>query len=43
MAASEVEAIDVPLIETLKSIAPDTEHYKLAKDAYRFTYCGNVI
>jgi 8-oxo-dGTP pyrophosphatase MutT (NUDIX family) len=43
-AASEVEAvIDVPLIETLKSIEPDTEHYRLAKDAYKFTHDGNVI
>ena len=43
-ATSEVEAvIDVPLIETLKSIAPDTEHYRLARDAYRFTYDNNVI
>ncbi|HXV45355.1 MAG TPA: CoA pyrophosphatase [Nitrososphaera sp.] len=43
-AANEVEAIiDVPLIETLKSIAPDTEHYRLARDAYRFTYDNNVI
>jgi 8-oxo-dGTP pyrophosphatase MutT (NUDIX family) len=43
-AASEVEAvIDVPLIETLKSIEPDTEHYRLAKDAYKFTYDNNVI
>jgi 8-oxo-dGTP pyrophosphatase MutT (NUDIX family) len=44
IAASEVEAvIDAPLIETLKSIEPDTEHYELAKDAYKFTYEGNVI
>jgi 8-oxo-dGTP pyrophosphatase MutT (NUDIX family) len=43
-AASEVEAvIDVPLIETLNSIEPDTEHYRLAKDAYKFTYYNNVI
>jgi 8-oxo-dGTP pyrophosphatase MutT (NUDIX family) len=43
-AASEVEAvIDVPLIDTLNSIAPDTEHYRLAKDAYRFNYDNNVI
>jgi 8-oxo-dGTP pyrophosphatase MutT (NUDIX family) len=43
-AASEVEAvIDVPLIETLKSIEQDTEHYRLAKDAHKFTYDGNVI
>jgi 8-oxo-dGTP pyrophosphatase MutT (NUDIX family) len=44
IAAGEVEAvIDVPLIETLRSIEPDTEHYWLAKDAYRFTYESNVI
>jgi 8-oxo-dGTP pyrophosphatase MutT (NUDIX family) len=44
ISASEVEAvIDVPLIETLKSIEPDTEHYRLAKDAFKFTYGNNVI
>ena len=44
IAAGEVEAvIDVPLIETLKSIEPDTEHYMLAHDAFKFTYGGNVI
>ncbi|HKZ61514.1 MAG TPA: CoA pyrophosphatase [Nitrososphaera sp.] len=44
IAASEVESvIDAPLIETLTSIEPDTEHYKLAKDAYKFTYNNNVI
>lgn len=44
IAAGEVEqVIDAPLIETLKSIEPDTEHYKLAKDAYKFTYDSNVI
>lgn len=44
IAASEVEAvIDVPLIETLRSIEPDTEHYRLARDAYKFTYDSNVI
>ncbi|AFU57452.1 putative NUDIX hydrolase [Candidatus Nitrososphaera gargensis Ga9.2] len=43
-AASEVEAvIDVPLIETLRSIEPDTEHYGLAQDAFKFTYGNNVI
>jgi len=43
-AASEVEAIiDAPLIKTLKTMASDTEHYKLAKDAYKFTYDNNVI
>lgn len=44
IAASEVESvIDPPLIETLGSIQPDTEHYRLARDAYKFTYGGNVI
>lgn len=43
-AAGEVESvIDPPLIETLRSIEPDTEHYRLARDAYKFTYNGNVI
>src|SRR5919112_4308352 len=44
ISASEVEAvIDVPLIETLQSIERDTEHYHLAKDAFKFTYGNNVI
>jgi 8-oxo-dGTP pyrophosphatase MutT (NUDIX family) len=44
ISASEVEAvIDVPLIETLKSIEPDDEHYLLAKDAFKFTHGNNVI
>jgi len=44
ISASEVEAvIDVPLIETLKSVEPDAEHYRLAKDAFKFTYDNNVI
>jgi 8-oxo-dGTP pyrophosphatase MutT (NUDIX family) len=44
ISASEVEAvIDVPLIETLKSIEPDDEHYRLAKDAFKFTHGNNVI
>jgi 8-oxo-dGTP pyrophosphatase MutT (NUDIX family) len=44
IAASEVEAvIDVPLIETLKSIKVDTEHYRLAKDAFKFTYNNSVV
>ncbi|HEY3094127.1 MAG TPA: CoA pyrophosphatase [Nitrososphaera sp.] len=43
-AASEVEAVmDMPLIETLRSIEPDIEHYRLAKDACKFTYDDNVI
>jgi 8-oxo-dGTP pyrophosphatase MutT (NUDIX family) len=44
ISASEVDAvIDVPLIETLKSINLDIEHYHLAKDAFKFTYGDNVI
>lgn len=44
IAAGEVEAvIDAPLIEMLKSIEPDTEHYRLAKDAFKFTHGSNVI
>jgi 8-oxo-dGTP pyrophosphatase MutT (NUDIX family) len=44
ISASEVEeVIDVPLIETLKSIELDAEHYRLAKDAFKFTYGNNVI
>jgi 8-oxo-dGTP pyrophosphatase MutT (NUDIX family) len=44
ISASEVEAvIDVPLIDTLKSIEPDAEHYRLVKDAFKFTYGSNVI
>lgn len=44
ISTTEVEAvIDVPLIETLKSIKPDTEHYHLSKNAFKFTYGNNVI
>lgn len=44
IAVSEVEAvIDAPLLETLATIEPDTEHYLLAKDAFKFTYNDNVI
>lgn len=44
ISTTEVEAvIDVPLIETLKSIELDAEHYHLAKDAFKFTYSNNVI
>ena len=44
ISTTEVEAvIDAPLIETLKSIELDTEHYHLAKDAFKFTYGNNVI
>jgi 8-oxo-dGTP pyrophosphatase MutT (NUDIX family) len=41
---NEVEALlDAPLIETLRTIEPDAEHYRLAKDAFKFTYDNNVI
>jgi 8-oxo-dGTP pyrophosphatase MutT (NUDIX family) len=44
ISASEVEAvIDVPLIETLKTIKLDTKHYHFAKDAFKFTYGDNII
>jgi len=44
ISASEVQAaIDAPLIDTLRSIEPDVEHYRLAKDAFKFTYGNNVI
>jgi 8-oxo-dGTP pyrophosphatase MutT (NUDIX family) len=44
IATSEVETvIDAPLLETLATIEPDTEHYLLAKDAFKFTYNDNVI
>ena len=39
LAPSEVEAVlDAPLTETLRTIAPDAEHYRLATDAFKFTY-----
>lgn len=41
---TEVEKVlDVPLIETLETIEPDREHFRLSRNAYRFTYKGNVI
>jgi len=44
ISATEVEAVlDAPLLETLKSIERDEEHYRLATDAVRFTYDNNVI
>ena len=44
MSAVEVEAVvDAPLVETLQSIEPDTEHYRLAANAVRFTFDNNVI
>ena len=44
IATDEVEAvIDAPLIETLGSIEPDTEHYRLDRDAQKFIFGSNVI
>jgi 8-oxo-dGTP pyrophosphatase MutT (NUDIX family) len=44
ISTGEVEAvIDIPLIETLKSIQLDNEHYHIAKDAFKFTFDNNVI
>jgi 8-oxo-dGTP pyrophosphatase MutT (NUDIX family) len=44
LAQSEVETLlDAPLLETLKTIQPDTEHYGLASDAVKFTFQGNTI
>jgi 8-oxo-dGTP pyrophosphatase MutT (NUDIX family) len=37
------EVLDAPLIETLETMEPDTEHFRLSKNAHRFTYRGNVI
>lgn len=40
----EVDALlDAPLLETLKTISPDHEHYHLARDSHTFTFRGNVI
>lgn len=42
--AAEVEQVlDVPLIETLESMAPDTEHYHLSRKACRFICDNNVV
>ena len=44
VSAAEVEeVIDAPLIETLETMRPDTEHYHLSKNAKMFTYRENVI
>lgn len=37
------EVLDLPLMETLATKAPDTEHFHLAKNAFRFTHGRNVI
>ncbi|MCI0558010.1 MAG: CoA pyrophosphatase [Nitrososphaera sp.] len=44
LSVNEVEEfLDAPLLGTLKSIEPDVEHYKLASDAFKFSYDNNVI
>lgn len=44
LAVGEIDkVIDAPLIETLRSIEPDTEHYRLANDAFKFTCESSVI
>ncbi len=40
----EVERLlDAPLLETLKTISPDLEHYHLAEDACKFTFANEII
>lgn len=44
LSGAEVDAlIDAPLIETLKTVSPDSDHYELARDACKFTVGDNVI
>lgn len=44
LAESEVEAVlDAPLLETLRTIAPDVEHYHMASDAFKFAYQKHTI
>lgn len=41
---AEVDSLlDAPLIDTLRTISPDFEHYHLAPDAHTFIFEGNVI
>lgn len=43
-ATSEVESvIDPPLMDTLRTMQRDAEHYGFSPDAYKFTYNNNVI
>lgn len=42
--SAEVDTVlDAPLLQTLMTIEQDSEHYRLAKDAFRFTYENNII
>lgn len=42
-AAEVAEVLDVPLIETLLTMEPDKEHFRLSRTAARFTYGNNVV
>jgi hypothetical protein len=38
------EVIDIPLMDVLWSMTPDTEHYHLSvREVYKFTYQNRVI
>lgn len=44
LSGAEVDVlIDAPLIETLKTVSPDSDHYELASDACKFTVGNEVI
>jgi 8-oxo-dGTP pyrophosphatase MutT (NUDIX family) len=44
VSANEVEEVlDAPLIETLKTMEADTDHFSLSSNLYKFTYRGNTI
>jgi hypothetical protein len=44
ISALEVDAmLDAPLLETLRTISRDLQHYHLAADAHKFAFEGNVI
>jgi 8-oxo-dGTP pyrophosphatase MutT (NUDIX family) len=42
-AAEVAEVLDVPLMETLATREPDTEHFHLSKNAYRFSSSNGKI
>ncbi len=44
VAKDEVAGVlDAPLIDTLATMDPDTEHFRFSKTAVKFTFDGNVI
>ena len=44
VAESEVEAVlDAPLLQILRTISPDIEHYHMASDAFKFTHQEHTI